>query len=145
MYCKNCGKPVDEKAVGCPGCGAAPMTGEKFCHNCGSATEPIQVMCVKCGVDLRKKPAAAAGSQKNKVTAGILGIILGSLGIHKFYLGYSKEGIIMLLVTVLLAIPTIGLGPAAMGLIGFIEGILYLTKTDEDFAQTYIQNRKGWF
>ncbi len=76
-----------------------------------------------------------------KIAAGVLGILLGAFGIHKFVLGYTKEGIIMLLVTVL----TFGFGGALMGLIGLIEGILYLTKTDEEFVATYVTAKKGWF
>ena len=78
-----------------------------------------------------------AGAEK-KLTAGILAIIpaTGGLGIHKFYLGYTKEGIIQILLNVLF-----GLGV----LIGLIEGILYLTKSDEEFVATYIANKKGWF
>lgn len=80
-------------------------------------------------------------AQKDKVVAGILGILLGSLGIHKFYLGYTKEGVIMLLVSLL----TCGIGASVMGIIGLVEGIVYLTKTDEDFQNTYVYNQKGWF
>lgn len=76
------------------------------------------------------------GAEK-KVPAGILGILLGSLGVHKFYLGYTKEGIIQIVATVL----TCG----AAGILGLIEGIIYLTKTDEDFVNTYINNQRGWF
>lgn len=76
-----------------------------------------------------------------KIVAGILGILLGALGIHKFYLGYTKEGVIMLLVTLL----TLGFGGFVMGVIGLIEGILYLTKSDEDFVATYVTGKKGWF
>ena len=72
-----------------------------------------------------------------KIVAGIFGILLGGLGIHKFYLGYTKEGIIQLIVTVC----TCGIG----SVIGLIEGIIYLTKSDEDFVATYITNKKGWF
>lgn len=77
-----------------------------------------------------------AGAEK-KVVAGILGILLGGLAIHKFYLGYTKEGIIQLIISVC----TCGLG----GIIGLIEGIIYLTKSDEDFVATYITGKKGWF
>lgn len=73
--------------------------------------------------------------------AGILGILIGSLGIHKFVLGYQKEGLIMLLVTVL----TCGFGGMVMGIIGLIEGIMYLTKSDEEFVNTYITHQKPWF
>lgn len=76
------------------------------------------------------------GAEK-KVIAGILGILLGAWGIHKFYLGYSKEGIIQIVITFL----TCGIG----GLVGLIEGIIYLTKSDEDFVNTYITGKKGWF
>jgi TM2 domain-containing membrane protein YozV len=80
-----------------------------------------------------------AGSKK--IAAGICGILLGSLGIHKFILGYTKEGVIMLLVSLL----TFGFGAWIIGVIGLIEGILYLTKSDEDFTKTYVTSRKGWF
>ena len=76
------------------------------------------------------------GAEK-KIVAGILGILLGWLGIHKFYLGYTKEGVIQLIIGVV----TCGIG----GLIGLIEGIIYLTKSDEDFVATYITGKKGWF
>jgi TM2 domain-containing membrane protein YozV len=76
-----------------------------------------------------------------KIAAGICGILLGALGIHKFILGYTTQGIIMLLVTVL----TLGIAGFIMGIIGLIEGIIYLTKSDEDFSRIYIQNKKGWF
>ena len=77
-----------------------------------------------------------AGAEK-KVVAGIFGILLGGLGIHKFYLGYTKEGIIQIIVTLV----TCGIG----SIIGLIEGIIYLTKSDEDFVATYITGKKGWF
>ena len=86
-------------------------------------------------------PAGAPAGADKKVAAGILGILLGALGIHKFILGYTKEGVIMLLVTVL----TFGFGGFVMGIIGLIEGIIYLTKSDEEFDATYVTGRKGWF
>lgn len=77
-------------------------------------------------------------NQENKrVLAGIFAIFLGVLGIHKFILGYTQEGIIQLII----GICTCG----AAGIIGFIEGIIYLVKTDEEFYQTYQVNKKGWF
>lgn len=76
-----------------------------------------------------------------KIAAGICGILLGGLGIHKFVLGYTTEGIIMLLVTLL----TCGFGGVVAGIIGLIEGIIYLTKSDEEFVSTYINSKKGWF
>lgn len=77
----------------------------------------------------------------NKVAAGICGILIGGLGIHKFILGFTTPGLIMLLVTIL----TCGIGAPVMHLIGLIEGIIYLTKSDEDFVQEYVINKKQWF
>lgn len=82
--------------------------------------------------------------QKSKIAAGILGILLGALGIHKFYLGYTKEGVTMLLISILGSL-IVGLGPIVMSVFGLVEGILYLTKTDEQFKAIYIDNKKGWF
>lgn len=76
---------------------------------------------------------SASGAEK-KLVAGILAILLGGFGIHKFYLGYTKEGIIQLI-----------LGFLCIGVIlGIIEGVIYLTKSDDEFVATYIQGRKGW-
>ncbi len=75
-----------------------------------------------------------------KIAAGICAILLGSLGIHKFILGYTTEGIIMLLVSLL----TCGVGAVVMWAISIAEGIIYLTKTDQDFIDTYVVNKKGW-
>lgn len=83
----------------------------------------------------------SSDANSKKVAAGICAILLGALGIHKFILGYKTEGLIMLLVTLL----TFGLGGAIMGIIGLVEGIIYLTKTDEQFLNAYIVEKKGWF
>lgn len=74
---------------------------------------------------------------EKKLIAGLLGILIGSLGIHKFYLGYTKAGIIQIIITFV----TCGIG----SIIGLIEGIIYLTKTDEEFDETYVNNQKEWF
>ena len=73
-----------------------------------------------------------------KVACGILAILLGPFGIHKFILGYTQEGIITLVITVF----TCG---TVSSLLGIIEGIIYLTKSDQEFYQTYQVEKKGWF
>jgi TM2 domain-containing membrane protein YozV len=75
--------------------------------------------------------------ENKKVLAGVLAIVLGGLGVHKFVLGYTQEGIIQLI----LGVVTCGIG----GVIGLIEGIIYLTKTDEEFYQIYQVSKRGWF
>ena len=85
-------------------------------------------------------PTPIAGADK-KLPAGLCGILLGAFGVHKFILGYTNTGIIMLAVTLL----TFGIGAAIMSIVGIIEGIIYLTKSDEQFVQEYIVNKKPWF
>jgi len=77
----------------------------------------------------------------NKLPAGICGILLGGLGVHKFILGDTGAGLIMLLVTVL----TCGIGWWLMHIIGLVEGIIYLCKPDEEFVRVYVDGRKEWF
>lgn len=75
--------------------------------------------------------------ESKRIIAGILAIVIGSLGVHKFVLGYTREGLLQILLTVI----TCGVG----SIVSFIEGIIYLTKTDEEFYQTYQVNKKAWF
>ena len=79
---------------------------------------------------------AKADAGGKKLAAGLCGILLGGFGVHKFILGYTNEGIIQILLSF-----ACGIG----GIIGLIEGIIYLTKSDEEFYNTYIANKKGWF
>ncbi len=124
--CPVCSENIKQAAGKCRHCGHffdkslqrqdAPG-GSSFCHNCGVGVTPGQEFCIKCGVRL-------VGGQhglpcKSKLTAGLLGILLGSIGVHRFYLGYPGTGIIQIFVSLL----TLGVG----GLWGFIEGILILT------------------
>lgn len=81
-------------------------------------------------------PQQLEEAHNKKIVAGILGILLGCWGIHKFYLGYTTAGIIMLVLFFVCGIS---------GLIGLIEGILYLTKSDEEFYRTYIAGQHPWF
>lgn len=84
--------------------------------------------------DINPSPYQPSGK---RITAGVLGILLGAFGIHKFYLGYTTAGIIQIVATVF----TCGLA----GIIGTIEGIIYLTKTDQEFDATYVNGTKEWF
>jgi TM2 domain-containing membrane protein YozV len=76
-----------------------------------------------------------------KLPAGLLGIFLGAFGVHKFILGMTGPGLIMLLVSLL----TCGIGYPIMHIIGIVEGIIYLSKSDAEFYQTYVIGRKEWF
>ena len=74
---------------------------------------------------------------QKKLVAGLLGILIGWTGAHRFYLGDTKGGVIRLVVAILTCLTG--------GVIGFIEGIIYLTKSDEDFDRIYLQEKKAWF
>ncbi len=114
----------------------------EFADVFGGAAAPPQTMPPITG---------ATNRASNKIAAGLCGILLGSLGVHKFILGYSGAGAIMLGATLgglVLGLFTCGvtfLAASAMSIIGLIEGILYLTKSDEEFVRTYVDGRKEWF
>ncbi len=122
----------------CTKCGAVNDDLAQFCTSCQAALTPVDsgyqpMQSVNSGAMTDWK---AMGADK-KITAGICAILLGWLGVHKFILGYSTEGIIQLVLGLL----TCGL----TNIIGIVEGIIYLTKSDEEFVRTYIQGKKGWF
>jgi TM2 domain-containing membrane protein YozV len=125
-------------AIYCPRCNAQNADTAQVCYACQSPLagaaggyQPVQ--------QFGGGPPATQqipGAEK-KVIAGILGIVAGGFGVHKFILGYTTEGLIQIALTFI----TCGIG----SIIGLVEGIIYLTKSDEDFVRTYIQNKKGWF
>lgn len=125
----------------------------RFCTKCGGQNDDLAQFCATCQSPLGSttgggyQPMQAVnqgpiadwktqGADK-KMVAGICGILIGWAGVHKFILGYTTEGIIQIVISLV----TCGAG----GIIGLIEGIIYLTKSDEEFVQTYIQNKRGWF
>ena len=110
MFCKYCSKEIDD--------------GVRFCPYCG--------MTLATGV-----PPLPADIANRRLVAGLLGILLGGWGIHKFYLGFTGAGILQIVLT----FATCGL----FGIVGLIEGIIYLTKNDTAFYQDYIVNQKNWF
>src|SRR4026209_1315072 len=123
-YCTKCGAINDEMAQYCTNC-QAPLTAVS------SGYQPVPT-----GQTGQMTDWKAMGADK-KMVAGILGILVGYFGVHKFVLGYTTEGLIQIAITIV----TCGMG----GIVGLIEGIIYLTKSDEDLVRTYIQNKKGWF
>lgn len=128
----------------------------RYCTKCGAINDDMAQYCTNCQASLTPANAGVGGGYQpmqsvhpgaigdwktlgadKKIPAGICAILVGGLGVHKFILGYTTEGIIQIVISVF----TCGIG----GIIGVIEGIIYLTKSDEDFVRTYIQNKKGWF
>jgi len=137
------------KIVKCGSCGTENTGLENFCRNCGSTlgnpfqNQPNQQMQYQ-----GSRPVPGADK---KLAAGLCGILLGGFGVHKFILGYQQEGVIMLVgqivswVLVFVSCGILFFLPLIFSVIGLVEGIMYLTKSDEEFVQTYIINKKPWF
>ena len=96
MYCRNCGNEVSEKAVMCVACGTPPKAGKKYCYNCKAETDPNAVICLKCGVSLQESNSVL-GEGRDWLTTLLLCILLGSLGIHRFYTKHTVIGVVQLL------------------------------------------------
>ena len=127
MYCRNCANQIDPYAAVCVKCGYQKGMGLNYCPNCGASTQPGAAACLQCGIALPPQYGYTNYNynpgQKSRLAAGLLGILLGALGIHNFYLGYTGKAIAQLLITVL----TLGIGSIITGIWGLIEGILLLT------------------
>lgn len=127
MFCRNCGKEIDNAAAVCVHCGVPAGKGTNFCNNCGEPTAAEAVMCPKCGVSFA--PPKPAAESKSKLVAGLLGIFLGAYGVHNFYLGNTGKAVAQLLISLL----TCGLGATITSIWGLIEGIMILCgKIDTD-------------
>lgn len=98
---------------------------KKFCPSCGKELDVRATFCPNCGAP--QTNSTQSSCNKNKLAAGLFAILLGSLGIHKFYLGQIGWGIVYILFC-WTGIP---------GVIGIIEGIIYLTMSDEAFCEKY--------
>ncbi|WP_103069731.1 NINE protein [Aquimarina sediminis] len=111
---------------------------KKGVENAADAAKDFAEEAKEAASDFAEEAKEIVSSTENKkMLAGILGILLGGFGIHKFMLGYTKEGIIQIVITFV----TCGIG----SFIGLIEGIIYLTKSDDEFYQTYQVGKKPWF
>lgn len=112
---------------------------DNYCPKCGAKIEGKTSFCPQCGT--RLNPANAAGMQrkeaneKNRLTAGLLAIFLGTIGIHYFYLGKTTAGIL----SIVLSLCSCGIWSILM----FIQGIVILTLSDEDFTRKYVDTDKS--
>ena len=96
----------------------------KFCSNCGKELNENQDVCLNCGVSIKRNNQLNNNpNAKAKIAAGLLGIFLGTFGVHNFYLGYTGKAVAQLLITILSCF-TLSVVSAIWGL---IEGIMILT------------------
>jgi TM2 domain-containing membrane protein YozV len=143
----------------CPLCGEKVLAVARKCKHCGANIEQSEWAEVseapfphanipQGGPGAAPRYASGPMGQRlppgyssNRVAAGICGILVGSFGVHKFILGLTTPAVIMLLVTLL----TCGFGGIIMHVIGIAEGIIYLTKSEEEFYERYVVNKQEWF
>ena len=126
MNCQNCGAPIPAGVAQCSRCGAsiAPSPASPQSIAPGGAGQIQVIVNTGAAPGLAPTPILASTEPtKSKIAAGLLGIFLGALGVHRFYLGYTGIGLAQLLITVL----TCGWGGIATGIWGLIEGIMILT------------------
>ena len=108
---------------------------KKHCYACANILDVRAEICPQCGVRqpvmpgamMVREPTAMTVTSKNRQTAGIFALLLGGIGVHKFYLGQPGMGVLYV-VFCWTAIPAI---------IGFIEGIVLLTMTEQAFAEKF--------
>ena len=167
VKCSSCGERLSPRAKFCDYCGQPQKTPrppplppagesrtktgselqEKFCFACGEKINSRAEICPYCGVrqqdvgSSQPEYMAEAATSSKKTSAALLAFFLGGLGIHKFYLGYSTSGLIMLLVSLI----SCGLLALPIGIIALVEGVIYQTKSNEQFYEEYILNKKEWF
>ncbi len=124
MYCRNCGNQIADNAAVCVKCGVSVGVGTSYCPNCGQPTMPGASACTNCGVFLAQPVSPA--NQKSRMAAGLLGVFLGGLGIHNFYLGKTNRALVQLLVSLIGGVLACGLAAIAMEIWGLVEGIMIL-------------------
>lgn len=138
MYCKNCGKQIEDGKDLCDACAEAERNTTTV-----ESEIPEQVYSSNEGPIKTNNTSSSSNSStvnsnsttnpelKSKMAAGLFGIFLGSFGVHNFYLGYTGKAVAQLLISLL----TCGAGAAISGIWGLIEGILILTGSIDKDAQ----------
>lgn len=129
ISCKECGREVSDSAKVCPHCGANVIK-DIFCQNCGAKIPGNTSYCPSCGFQVR----SSCTSKKDKTVTALLGLFLGSLGIHYFYLGKTTAGIL----TIILSACSCGI----WSVITFIQAIMILVMSDEEFDAKYVYTDK---
>ena len=134
-YCRNCGSQIDGDADLCLDCGVNQSAtvgedqqtrsdNEKYCAECGEAINRKAEICPECGV---RQPGVSGDASTDKIVAGIFALLLGSIGVHKFYQGNVKYGVLYLCF----------FWTGIPALLGLIEGILMLVADDAEYERRY--------
>jgi len=110
MFCTSCGSQVSEQAQFCSGCGNPKLANATVISSAASPSTTFAQYPTK---------------SKSRITAAVLALLLGGIGVHKFYMGkiWPGVGYILLCWTYV---------PAVVAL---VEAIIYFTQDDETFAR----------
>ncbi|WRS26715.1 TM2 domain-containing protein [Oscillospiraceae bacterium MB08-C2-2] len=127
MQCKTCGSQLPPGASFCSTCGTQAGPEGVQCPRCGQQFPVQPPVCANCGFQFIPPVSQPVYGQKSRMAAGILGILLGSLGIHNFYLGFTQRALIQLLVSIIGGFLSFGIASFGMGVWGLVEGIFILT------------------
>jgi TM2 domain-containing membrane protein YozV/RNA polymerase subunit RPABC4/transcription elongation factor Spt4 len=142
-YCIECGSAINVKAVICPKCGVAQSalheSGNKHCSECGAVIRAKAVVCPRCGV-----PQGGQKPVSKRIVAGVCALLFGPWGVHKFILGYPLTGLLTLAIS-LLGILLFFIPTLVMYGVSIAEGIIYLSKTDDEFVNRYQSGYRLWF
>lgn len=141
-HCTNCGEEIKDDAELCPNCGVDQTDelesgyeergeGEKYCVECGELINERAEICPECGVRQPSHRDASGSADSDKVVAGVLALLLGGLGAHKFYQGNIKYGVLYLCF----------FWTAIPALVAFVEGILMLIADDDVYAEKYADGK----
>ena len=123
MYCKNCGARLNDGAKTCETCGFTRGNGLSYCPACGKKAEKGDETCRYCGTtifDMYREQG------KSRSLAGWLAVFFGFLGIHNYYLGYFKKGLMQMILCLLVSILSLGYALPIVWLWGFIDGFRIL-------------------
>lgn len=133
-HCATCGNPVSDGARYCDRCGATVEPSPTSCPRCGTPCQPQDIHCSNCGYPLQNPgnyyygPYSQPGYRtRSRFLAGILAILLGALGVHNFYLGFTQRGVIQLLLSTVGVIFTCGLSALVAEIWAIVEAILLFT------------------
>lgn len=109
MYCRNCGKPMNDNQDICLNCGVKAKNGNKFCHNCGSSVNEQADYCINCGTALKNSPIDKINDLlgNDKIVMAIICFFLGTIGIHNFLMGETKKGIFKIIMSFVCGISVI--------------------------------------
>ncbi|MBR5709964.1 MAG: NINE protein [Thermoguttaceae bacterium] len=162
MFCTHCGNEVEELSLQCPKCGCNPQNGHNICPRCGASVNEQDTVCMQCSYPLKSKPRKRQVEEipqekKSNIAAGLFAIFFGTLGIHRFYMGKVLSGFLRIIcsflwifILIFCPIYNVDRESAILSLFvtiimaiyvwikGIIEGIIYLTMSEEQFNEKYI-------